>query len=62
LVVWPGRAVTVGQVSPVVWGVASEGDGVRRPPNRPPLEDGVEKNSVCFGVRRHVAYIAGLRI
>ena len=37
------------------------GGGVRRPPNRPP-EDGVGKNSVCAGVRRHVAWIARLRI
>ncbi len=30
------------------------GGGVKRPPNRP-IVGGVGKNSVCAGVRRHVA-------
>ncbi len=38
------------------------GGGVKRPPNRPPVEGGVGKNSVCSGVREHVACIVGLGI
>jgi len=50
---WAGVAGRVGR--------GLRGSGVRRPPNRT-LEGGVGKNSVCTGVRRHVAWIAGLRI
>ena len=52
--IWAGVAGRVGR------GV--RGGGVRRPPNRPPVGCGVGKNSVCAGVRRHVARITGLRI
>jgi len=31
------------------------GGGVKRPPDRPLVEDGVGKNCVCAGVRRQVA-------
>ena len=42
-------------------GIGLRGGRVRRPPNQPP-RGRVGKNSVCAGVRRHVACIAGLRI
>ena len=51
--VWAGTAGRVGR--------GLRGGGVRRPPIRP-LKGGVGKNSVCAGVRRYVAWMAGLRI
>ena len=51
--VWVGVSGRVGR--------GLRGGGVKRPPNRP-LKGGVGKNSVCVGVRKHVAWIAGLRI
>jgi len=50
---WVGVAGRVGR--------GFRGGGVRLPPNRP-LEDWVGKNSVCAGMRRHVAWIDELRI
>jgi hypothetical protein len=55
--VWAGVAGRMGR--------GLRGDGVKplkRPPNQTLVEGGVGKNSVCSGVRRHVACIAGLRI
>jgi len=52
--VWAGIAGRVGR--------GLLGGGVKRPPNRPPLEGGVGKNNICPGGRWQAAWIDGLKI